>query len=87
MVKAQATEFVATTRGKLSVFTGVVADVVVAVVVVLDAVGVETVQAVILLAIAITSAIDENLKTLFALNPDDDLVDEFIAILSFCHKE
>jgi hypothetical protein len=84
LVKAQATEFVATTRGKLSVFAGVVADVVVAVVV---AVGVETVQAVILLAIAITSAIDENLKALFTLNPDDDFVNKFRSILFFCHKE
>jgi len=85
LVKAQATEFVATTSGKLSVFTGVVADVVVAVVVV--AVGVETVQAVILLAIAITSAIDENLKALSALNPDDDFVNKFRAILFFYYKE
>jgi hypothetical protein len=42
---------------------------------------------VILLAIAITSAIDENLKALFTLNPDDDFVNEFRAILFFRHKE
>jgi hypothetical protein len=60
---------------------------VVAVVVVFVAVGVGTVQAVILLAIAITSAIDENLKALFALNPDDNFVNEFRAILFFYRKE
>jgi hypothetical protein len=86
LVKAQATEFVATTSGKLSVFAGVVADVVIAVVVFV-AVGVETLQAVMLLASAITSAIDENLKALFTLNPDDDFVNEFRAILFFRHKE